>query len=339
MKKFQIFVILIFFIFFPLLALAQTVLKPGSTNFTIQPIIIEPPEVNETEGDYGGNPNYPSTLLTPQTPLGLQGDVNYLTIKWDARWADNSQRDMGVRCYLNCPNPGDNIDVNCASYQKCEYLGPPGKHSCTILNPRYLFKVLNNATCKFYDPSLTVEFLPYPQRSFWIIDYENLVPSTLSLTLGEDYNFRINIKNLGLIPTSFFVNFTDIQNPLNIVPVIIEGGQTTTEKVSYGKIAIAMPRVTFLATGTLRFQTDVKSNLEPTATYITACNLATDCPPTIVRDADDLCFANRCWQRSITQVTVGIKSLSEFGFIEAILIILFATILFFLSSKNIKIKK
>jgi len=316
------------------------VLTSGETNFTVMSIIIFPIEVDEREGDYGGNPNYSQTLLTPQHPLGLRGDTNFLQIKWDSRWPDESLKNQGVRCYLNCPNPGDNIEVNCVSYDKCEYIGPPGKHSCIIQNPDYLFKEINNITCKFFDPSNPqVYYAPYPNRSFFIIDYQNLAPSSLSLTLGEPYRFVINIKNLGLIPTSFFVNFTDIQNPINPVPLFIEGRQTTTEKVSYGKVVSATPQITFFSTGTANFRTDVKSTLEPTQTYSTSCSVVADCPSNLDLGDGVFCLSdNRCWQRKNTSIMAGLKSLSEFDAFGIIQIILLSTILFLLSLK-IKSKK
>jgi len=339
--KFQA-VLIILFIFFIIvfispIVLSQIPLSPGSTTLTIMSITIFPIEVDEREGDYGGNPNYPQTLLTPQHPLGLRGDTNFLQIKWDSRWPDESLKNQGVRCYLNCPNPGDNIEVNCVSYDKCEYIGPPGKHSCIIQNPDYLFKEINNITCKFFDPSNPqVYYAPYPNRSFFIIDYQNLAPSSLSLTLGEPYRFVINIKNLGLIPTSFFVNFTDIQNPINPVPLFIEGRQTTTEKVSYGKVVSATPQITFFSTGTANFRTDVKSTLEPTQTYSTSCSVVADCPSNLDLGDGVFCLSdNRCWQRKNTSIMAGLKSLSEFDAFGIIQIILLSTILFLL---NLKIK-
>jgi hypothetical protein len=318
--------------------LSQLTLQPGNTNIFIQPIVIYPPSI--AGGDYGGNSLYPSTLLTPQQPLGLRGNISYLVVKWDARWYDNSPKDIGVRCYLNCPNPDEDIDANCASYQKCEYLGAPGRHSCVIQNPNYLFKDLNNITCKFYNPeSPEVDFLPYPQRSFWIVDYQAKVVSELNPPLGEAYNLLINIKNLGLIPTSFYVNFTDIQNPLNPTPVVLENNLVVTEKMNYGETTLALPRMLVLSSGRLTFQTDVKSNLEPAQSFSTACNLDSDCPSSLDLNDGVYCLQNRCWQRSLTQATIGVKSLSEFGLIEVIEIILIATFLFFLKLKNIEKKR
>ena len=214
-------------------------------------------------------------------------------------------------------------------------------HSCIISKPRYLFKVLNNVTCKFYDPaSPGIEFLPYPQRSFWIIDYKVFIPSKLVMSVGDKYTFKVNIMNLGLLPSSFFVNITDVQNPLNFIPVVIEGAQSTSEKVSSGKTAFTQAELLFLSTGNLVLLTDVKSTIEPTQTFSTACTLASDCPPTILKDSDDLCFQNRCWQRFSTEITIGLKSLSEFGLMESIFIIITSILFFFvfvLKYKNQKI--
>lgn len=316
---------LLFLLFLLLVAIisAQTILQPGTTTFEVSPIIIQPPPI---DGTYGGNPNLPSSLLTPEHPLGLQGDLFYLNIIWNVSYADGEERDIGVDCYLNCPNPDEDIDTNCAGYQNCSYVGPTGLAFCTIVNPLYLFKQINNVTCKFYDPLFpTIQYLPYPNRSFRAVDLK-VHADVASATVGKPFTLPISITSLGLLASSYTVNVTVVPslgvNPDNIV---IERSLSTTDEISYGEVGIVYPRILFLvSTGEpVTFQILTKSNIEPSPALDTACLLSEDCSQ-LDQGYGVSCIDSRCWCNYQLQIIAGNASLPDFGLFGLIQIILLA---------------
>jgi hypothetical protein len=310
--------ILIFILTFLLLvgiAFSQTTLQPGEATFTVGSVVLKP---LPTEEDYTGAAQF----------LGLAGDLNYLNIRWNAYYYTGEERDIGVWCYLNCPNPVSPINVNCKDYQNCTYLGPSGKHSCSIYLPKYNFKNINNVTCRFYDPSNpSIEYLPYPNRTFYSIKFETSV-SPVTITVGDPFTLPINVQNFGLLKSSFTTNISFIPSAFS-PPVLIENPFSSTEEISYNQIASTFPRITFLATGNANFEIYSKSNIEPVPNFNTACNSNADCPAFA-----PYCVNNRCWAKQMVTISAGKKSLPEFDFFGIIFILLIATVLLALNFQN-----
>jgi|YelNatPaOPRAMG01_1025707.scaffolds.fasta_scaffold32282_2 hypothetical protein len=173
--------LILFFIFlillFPLSSFAQeTPLNPGEANFTTPPIYI------------------------PDGKIHLVGNSSYLTVYWEAYYADGSERGIGGVCFLNC----DERQQDCSSAQNCSVIYPPGRiGGCSILYPNYLdLNSINNVSCRIYDPLypdltkgyLNASFVPI-EFSVWFSDYSSLV--------GEEFNFPVNIKNSGLFSDTY----------------------------------------------------------------------------------------------------------------------------------------
>jgi hypothetical protein len=297
------------------IAFSQITLLPGETTFRVGSIFLKqlPPEE-----DYTGTAQF----------LGLTGDLNYLNIRWDAYYYTGEEKDVGVWCYLNCPNPLSPIDSNCVGYQNCTYFGPTGKHSCSISLPRYNFTNINNVACRFYDPSNpSIEYLPYPNRTFYSIKFEVSSPA-VTISVGEPFTLVINVKNVAFLKSSFTTNISFNPSAFS-PPVLIENPFSSTEEVSYSQIASSFPRITFLATGNANFEIYSKSNIEPVQNFNTACNSDTDCPAFAPH-----CINNRCWAKQMVTISAGKKSLPEFDFLGIIFILLIATVLLALNFQN-----
>jgi hypothetical protein len=312
----RILILLLTFLVLVGIAFSQIPLQPGETTFTVGSIVLNPLPPEE---DYTGTAQY----------LGLTGDLNYLIIKWNAYYYTGEEKDIGVWCYLNCPNPVPPIDVNCAGYQNCTKIVPPGKYSCSIDSPKYNFKTINNVTCRFYDPSNpSLEYLFYPNRTFYSIKFQTSV-SPVTITVGEPFTLPINVQNFGLLKSSFTTNISFVPSAFS-PPVVIENSVSSTEEISYSQIASTFPRVTFLASGNANFEIYSKSNIEPVPNFNTACNNNADCP-----NFAPYCINNRCWAKQMLTISAGKKSLPEFDFLGIIFILAIATILFILKQISI----
>jgi hypothetical protein len=180
---------------------------------------------------------------------------------------------------------------------------------------------MNNVTCRFFDPSNpSLEYLPYPNRTFYSIKFETLV-SPVTITVGEFFTLPINVQNFGLLKSSFTTNISFIPSPFS-PPVVIENPVSSTEEIYYSQIASTFPRIVFLATGNANFEIYSKSNIEPVSNFNTACNNNADCP-----DFAPYCINNRCWAKQMITISAGKKSLPEFDFSGIIFILLIATVL------------
>ena len=284
------------------LVFAQIVLPPAETSFTILSIVIEPPP----DDDFTGT----SQIIT------LQGDLSYLRIGWKARYFDDSERNIGVKCYLNCPDPGSNIDLNCAAFQKCEYLGLVGSRSCTVSNPNYQFNLppgqFNTVACKFYDPlDPTIEYLPYPTRTFRPLDY-SLSVSPVTATVNEPFIFPATVIPSGLIASTYTLNVTEISDP-NVLTIDRNIGNT--EELSYGQAGRFFPNMVYLVSKSTTVQVLGNANLDPvTCTVDADCSYLGDGKCVIPESG-----SNRCWKRINVQLKSGFASLSEFdvfGFLQ-----------------------
>ena len=304
----RILIFLLAFLSFVSLIFSQITLPPAETTFAVGAIALRQLLLEE---DYTAIAQF----------LGLIGDLNYINIRWDAYYITGEEKDIGVWCYLNCPNPVSPIEINCAGYQNCTYLGPTGKHSCSISLPRYSFKNINNVTCRFYDPSNpTIEYLPYPNRTFYSIKFE-VSTSPATITVGEPFTLQTNVKNLGFLKSSFTTNISFVPSVFS-PPVIIENPVSSTEEVFYSQIASTFPKIIFLATGSANFEIYSKSNIEPVSNFDVACNSNADCP-----DFASHCINSRCWSKQTVTIDAGKKSLPEFDFLGIFFIMIIATIL------------
>ncbi|GEM_PF-4891187 len=301
---------------------SQIELPQANITFFIQSIIIDGaiPEEGELVGI-----------------LKLKGDLSNLRIRWNAWYWTNETKNIGVICYLNCPNPGNpedpdgwNITKYCAGYQNCSYLGAPGNNSCNIPNPQYNFIASNNVTCKFYDPAYE-EFYgpPYPTTVFAPTNY-TITVSPITVSVGKTVALPIKIKSTGLIPDNLNVSIASI---INSQYVLIEGTNFLSDRVYWNKTIILYPKVTFLQTGNFKVQINATS----TATLV-RCTDSVNC--SYLGD-NNLCWNGRCGKTLIIDVSVGSVSLPEFGIVGIVQIILIATLLFiekvFISNKRKKI--
>jgi len=298
-------------------------LLPGRTPFYVEPIV----------------------LLNTQDvhPIGLKGDQSFLNVRWNAKYVSGLDRNIGVRCYLNCPESGSDIDANCNGYQNCNYLGPTGQHSCVILYPNYQFIPTNNITCKFYDPGdPALEYIPYPTRAFKPIDFYVSTPS-VSITIGQAYDLLTIIKSTGVISTNFTVNITALNNEQLI---ILSNPLIQTETIDYIGIVSISPRLNVLSVNPINLKILTKSNLESAPNFNIICNAnnndlnnpSLDCPQ-FGNLGTGYCFKNRCWGRLDVTITAGRASLPEFDLFGFIQIFIISAIIFFLKFNSKLIRK
>ncbi len=318
------------FVFLFSLVLAAIQLNPGTTTFAYQPIFL-----------------FNVTDVTGTNPLGVDASVDKLRIFWDAYFCNKFEkgtctqtvdRSIGVRCYFNCLlGKGDKIDVKCATKQKCEFTGF-GPASCTISSPQYLGKTqsnskpVNNASCKFYDPNFPlIEFIPYPNRSFYLVSFDSKV-SSASTTVGEELVLPVKTTNLGLLEDSYNVKMKALNNP---EMVSISTPSVNTEKITYGKTAVVDEKLRMLYTATVRFEIMSKSGIEPTSNFDNSCTADADCSHLtngVCRcpNLEDSCPSKRCWIRNEVEITAKDASLPEFGLFGFLQIIALAAVILFL---------
>jgi hypothetical protein len=249
-------------------------------------------------------------------PLALNGDLSYLNIKWIAFYADGIERDIGVECYLNCPNPGKDIDTNCTAYRNstnyCTYTAKTGYGFCTIVNPNYLFKnQINNVTCKFYDPARTgIKYLPYPNRTFFSTNFDIFTTKNESVTVGKRITLGLSIRNNGLLITNFTSNVSVGINPQL---VMIENPANRTGQLRYNQIGKLNPTIILLSAEKANLIVLTKSDIDPTVCYNDG-----DCA------VNYLCLENKCWSKNIISINAENSSLPDFGLIGFIQIMVLA---------------
>jgi hypothetical protein len=268
------------------------VLKPGEANFEILGIIIN-----------GSSPGDDFTGTSQN--LALYGDLSYLNIKWIAHYADYIEREIGIDCYLNCPNPGNSIDTNCMAYKNstnyCNYTALTGYGFCTIVNPNYLFKKeMNSITCRFYDPArMDIKYLPYPNRTFYSTNFDIFATSNESVTVGKPIDLGLNIRNKGLLITNFTSNISAMLKPQFVV---IENPVGQTGQLKYNQIGKLNPTITLLSAEKINFMVLTKSDIDPTdCSYEDCAN-------------GDLCIDNKCWTENLVSFSANESSLPDFGF-------------------------
>jgi hypothetical protein len=189
----RLLLVLAFLLFVPF-ANAQTILKPGFTAFSIDSIALTGAGIE---------------LQSIFNPIG----TSYLNVYWNAYYIGGSNESIGATCYLNCISESQ----DCSSAKQCNYTGSQGPAVCAILDPNYDFIKPNNVTCKFFNPKYpTIEYKPYPNRTFYPIKFEVSYPS-ITTTVGQEAKLQINVRNIGLFTDNYTVNVTNY--PSNLVAI------------------------------------------------------------------------------------------------------------------------
>lgn len=201
------FLILIFFLAFATVAVAQTVLKSGQTTFSSGGFVLE----NVTKSDY----------------LLLYGSKEYLNILWNIYYSDIADADIAVMCYLNC----DNQTTNCIGQQNCSYIGPAGRKLCTVVSPNYNYYQNNLAKCKFWNPSNESSFM-YLNKTFKPVDFTASTSATISASVGRPFDLQINLKNAGLFNDTYRINFTQ-SSPIIYIENSLRSSETMKGSPDY----------------------------------------------------------------------------------------------------------
>jgi hypothetical protein len=170
----------------PSLASARTVLQQNSTIFN----------VNSTLFQY----------------LPFIGNTSYLNVLWSVQQVGPSQPNVGINCTY--------IGTTAADCVPKPFIQGPGYGSCVVVNPSYDYYHANNVSCFVYavpDPRFNATFtsLFYP-----VVFIANTSLSSLSITVGNQIQLRVNVQNIGLFTDNYTVNITSpvsyiyISNPL-----------------------------------------------------------------------------------------------------------------------------
>jgi hypothetical protein len=190
-----------------------------------------------------------TTTTTPQqstfTSFSFLTKTNQLNVNWVTEFP--TVPSVSVECTLNDAQP-------CNPFP---YTGPAGGGGCTINAPVYntapapggLSTVANKLDCIAYDtarPSTRYENI----INFYPYALEVSVPSTMSLTLGEQENLLITIKNTGTFTGTYSVSVT----PTNPNMLTVAGGSQTTDSLNnndvqqlYAKLTLLVSRQTTTA--------------------------------------------------------------------------------------------
>ncbi len=321
--------VIAFLILLPLAA-SQIILPLAETQFTIGPIVLAPIPPSPGSSGPGGNvigPSLPFADFTGTTQiLVLRGDLDYLRVGWNAAYVDNAERNIGARCYLNCPNPGNDIDANCAAFQKCEYVGLVGPRSCLISNPKYELKLppmeTNTVTCKFYDPlNPSVPFKPYPKRTFRPIDY-SLSVSPITATVGDQFSFPLSVVSVGLLASAYTFSVTELSEPNSLT---IDRTIGNTENLDYGVAGRFTPKMISLFAKVTNLEILANANSDPVA-----CSIDADCSYL----GDGKCVVSqgtgRCWKKLDIQLKAGNASLPDFDIFGFLQIMVLSTVVLIL---------
>ena len=292
-KIFPLIILSLFFLFLISQAKAQVELLPGQTQFVIDSIVLEP--------------EFKSLLL--------KGDYNYLNIFWKASYLSGEKRDIGIKCYLNCFNPGDNIEENCAGFQNCSsVVKASSQGTCTIVSPNYFFDKKNMVVCKLYDPKFSsIEYKPYLNKSFWALNFTLLPLENINTNVGNEISIEVRVKNLGLLTDNYTIN---ISYPTNLVSApkmeFIEG--VKSEEIGRKKI-----RVIPLIATSAKIDLFVYSNSSSWTFNCPTCPSNFVCEPA----------SGKCSKKVTVILESGYSSLNEIGLAEIILLIFVALVLIY----------
>jgi len=292
---------------------AQVTLQPTIVPFVTNAIELYPVD------DYTGGKQF----------IGLFGDKTRIDVLWYAKYNPESLDPINVTCWLNCKN---NTDVTqCYGLQNCSYQGKAGPASCTIFNTSYNYSVINNITCKFFNPNYpALDYrLPdgtFPQRVFYPIKYSVSVSGGTYL-VGRTISLPINFVSYSFLNGNY-TGFAYVQ-PTSFIS--IDNSYNTTSVLKYSQIDTVYPKITVIYAGgktTLYINT--------TANELPSCNSVDNCS-NIVTQAYQIkaCIQNKCQYVFTTEIGSAYLSLPEYGTKELI-IILFGAMLMFLAVLKLK---
>ncbi len=307
MKKLAL---LVFVLFLIVPAQAQIVLTPGTTEIFVTSIVLEPVD-----------PSYEYTRTRQY--VALQGDMERLRLTFSVRYFDYEQRDIGANCWLNCPYTV-NISVNCTGYQVCSFIGLPGIRVCEFVAPNYNLTQENSVICRFYDPQApSVEYLPYPNRTFYVYNYGLNISSYVRSKVGQPIDYYARVINLGLIQDSYTTNLSLLTGGVrkaDVSPAI-----RVSDTVSYGTPALNLHRIIPLADGEIYLGLYTKSNNLPYTCYSDS-----DC--SFLGNA--LCIQNACWKFNQITVSTTALSLPEYGLQEYLALVFLSFLAFVFAKKK-----
>lgn len=292
---------------------ALTILIPGETNFTIEPIVLEYLRVKD---------------------IRVTAAEGYLNVAWNAYYWSGRETDIGVKCYLNCEWPEANnydIENNCALNQRCTYEGATGVGGCAIMSPAYIYQNTesNNVTCKFYDPSTPdIIYLPFPAVQFMPIAFDIRVAPQAKATVGEPFDLQVTIKNTGVIKSSYEVNVSSTYDFVHIE----NGFVSETESIEWNESTSVSPTVRIDLTQIATLFVKVKANSDPIT-----CSVDSDCSYLEMcgLEAPVCDIDTKCARRCAIQISASKKGLPEFRVFDVLQIMFFATSVLFVSQKKL----
>jgi hypothetical protein len=286
-------------------AYAQTLNPSQGFPFLILSIWVFPVRTSP----YGGNLDYPETLLTQEHPLGLEGHTkDYLNIRWNASYSDWSTGYIRVECRLN-------------TGQTCAKTSVSGEEDgCTIMFPSYNYDSLNTVVCNFTDPLHPNLFNDTVNRSIQPIAF-SVGASLGSVTVGQELAWEIDVLNKGALATNFSVNISS-SSP---TAIWINPSVANTSSVYWGEVAKFHPQLSFLLATDLTLKVLVRPTVDDRIS----------CPcPQIPYTANSECIDNKCWYKLEIPIKVKIASLPEFDVFGILQIILLAMFLLLILIKS-----
>jgi hypothetical protein len=264
---------------------------------------------------YGGNPDYPQTLLSVDHPLGLEGSTpDYLNIRWNATYSDFVSHPIDVFCYLNTKNQ------NCTK----SYVQNPGEETgCTIFLPNYDYKELNTVICNFSKPDYPTLFGAV-NRSLQPVAFRVSAPPE-GKPVGQMFTWKVDVLNLGILESNFTVNITS--HPEGTI--WINPSASTSSSIEYGKVTSFYTQVSFLVAGDVQLWVYTRPGAD-----VTACSIDGECSTTVY--STQHCFDSKCWSKQELLIKVGLASLPEFDLSGLIQIMLLASVVFAIVLKKKK---
>jgi hypothetical protein len=142
--------------------------------------------------------------------LPLIGNASYLNVLWSVKQLEPSQPNVGINCTYTGTATGDCVPK--------PFIQGPGYGGCVVFNPPYDYSLnkLNKVSCFVYlVPDL--RFNATFNASFHPVAFiASTSLSSLSITVGDQVQLRINVQNIGLFTDNYTVN---ISSPASYVYV------------------------------------------------------------------------------------------------------------------------
>ncbi len=256
-----------------------------------------------------------SSIIPPQ--VKVVGNRKYLNIFWTTKYFSDWKKEIAAKCYLNCLNPGDDIESNCVGYQSCNSTTIAGSQGvCTITDPNYDYTTANLIVCKIYDPSQPeIEYKPYVNLTFWPLNFTSLPLKNISATVGDSISLPIRIKNLGLLEDNYTINITPLSNP-NFIS--IKNNLISVRNVKSGEMSIGYAEIIPLSSSETELGIWVYSD-SPEWFDCSAC------PPNFVCEQ----ASQKCSKYFVIRIESDYSSLGEISLAEIILLIFVALLLIY----------